>query len=173
MSEMKQPTKGSSVAPLNSSQSPASENLSRRRPTKLNTRMQDMRNRLKSSTSSVEHWGPQSSLSSHCNDDTPLEGNLSQSDRDTIDRIRRSSLLMFKKFSEREDGFDQKYTLGKRLGEGMHSVVYECFSKSDGSPMAVKVSREEDEEKKLAHKNEYLLLKDLVHPSIVRVSDFY
>lgn len=80
---------------------------------------------------------------------------------------------LFQKFNAREDGFDQKYTLGQRLGEGMHSVVFECFAKSDGKPLAVKVSREEDEEKKLAHKKEYLLLKDLNHPNIVGIADFF
>lgn len=102
-----------------------------------------------------------------------LPDNLSQKDKDTINRIRASSMQIIQKFNSREDGFDQKYRVGKRLGEGMHSVVFECFSLSDGLPLAVKVTREEDEEKKLSHKKEYLVLKDLDHPNIVNIADFF
>jgi len=41
--------------------------------------------------------------------------------------------------------------LGKELGQGMHAQVYKCWKKEDNdkiTPFAVKVSRENDEEKK-------------------------
>ena len=33
--------------------------------------------------------------------------------------------------TERETGFDSKYVKDKKLGEGMHAVVYKCFKLED------------------------------------------
>ena len=54
---------------------------------------------------------------------------LNQSDRNTISRIRRGSKQIYQKYNARDMGFEAKYTLGKKIGEGMHSVVFECFTK--------------------------------------------
>jgi predicted Ser/Thr protein kinase len=42
----------------------------------------------------------------------------------------------------------------KKLGEGAHAAVYKCYKKTDiekKAPFAVKVAREPDEERRLAH----------------------
>lgn len=62
------------------------------------------------------------------------------------------------------------------MGEGMHSEVYKCFRIDDPMeqyPMAVKVTREDDEEKIIALKKEYDLMKDLNHPCIVKSHEFF
>ena len=44
--------------------------------------------------------------------------------------------------------------IDKELGQGMHATVHKCFKISDTErkePFAVKISRESDEEKKMAH----------------------
>jgi len=44
------------------------------------------------------------------------------------------------------------------LGEGLHSTVYKCYLREDVAqtkPFAVKVSREDDEEKKEAGRKEF------------------
>lgn len=54
--------------------------------------------------------------------------------------------------------------MDKKLGEGMHAQVYKCFKKDDVDkefPYAVKVSREDDKEKKLAHLKEFDITKNL------------
>ena len=57
----------------------------------------------------------------------------------------------------------------------MHSVVYECFDKDNKNnrKLTVKVSREEDEEIKQVHKQEYLLLSELDHHNIIQAVDFF
>lgn len=68
--------------------------------------------------------------------------------------FRRHSLI------KKEDKFCLNYVLDNKLGEGMHSQVYKCFRLDDllkSQPFAVKITREDDEEKKLASKNEFLL----------------
>ena len=47
--------------------------------------------------------------------------------------------------------FEAKYILDKKIGEGMHSSVYRCYLKEDEkkmTPYAVKITRDDDEEKK-------------------------
>lgn len=47
--------------------------------------------------------------------------------------------------------FESKYVSGKLLGQGMHASVYKCFKIDDEektTPYAVKISKEDDEEKK-------------------------
>jgi serine/threonine protein kinase len=68
------------------------------------------------------------------------------------------------------------YELGEKIGEGMHSSVYKCFKANDFQqkcPFAVKITREDDEEKKLAHRNEYRLTSGLTHPNVVASHDFF
>ena len=46
----------------------------------------------------------------------------------------------------------------KILGEGAHASVYKCYKKSDTEkiePFAVKIAREPDEEKRMAHLKEF------------------
>ena len=72
------------------------------------------------------------------------------------------------------DTFDNLYTLGKKIGEGLHSTVHLCYTKRDpGIPLAVKISREDDDEKKLAHRNEFKITSELKHPNIVSALKHY
>ena len=73
-------------------------------------------------------------------------------------------------------GFDAKYTRDKKLGEGMHASVYRCYKKDDvlkEFPFAVKVSRDDDEEKKQAHIKEFQMTSTLNHKNVVRSIDFF
>ena len=60
--------------------------------------------------------------------------------------------MLLKKFEEQKDkSFENYYKLGKVLGEGNHAQVFQCFKVDDLKeefPFAVKVIRENDEEKK-------------------------
>jgi hypothetical protein len=54
--------------------------------------------------------------------------------------------------------------------------VYKCFKRTDFSkekPFAVKTTREDDDEKKMAHKKEFSITKDLDHPHIIRSIEYY
>ena len=56
----------------------------------------------------------------------------------------------------------------------MHATVYKCFKKEDINkqhPLAVKVVREEDEEKILAHKKEFEITQRLNHKNIVKSTE--
>ena len=58
----------------------------------------------------------------------------------------------------------------------MHASVYRCFKKDDllrEFPYAVKVSREDDEEKKQAHIKEYQMTSSFDHKNVVRSVDFF
>lgn len=58
----------------------------------------------------------------------------------------------------------------------MHAIVYKCFRIEDTKqekPYAVKVVREEDEEKIQAHKNEFEITKSLSHKNIVTALEIY
>lgn len=60
------------------------------------------------------------------------------------------------------NSFETKYDLDVVLGQGMHATVYKCFKKDDKerlNPFAVKVIREDDEEKVNAHKNEFKIME--------------
>ena len=53
----------------------------------------------------------------------------------------------------------------------MHATVYRCLKKADvlrETPYAVKISREDDEEKKQAHRNEFEITSRLDHKNVVR-----
>jgi len=56
----------------------------------------------------------------------------------------------------------------------MHAQVYKCFKKDDSStPYAVKITREDDEEKKMAHIKEFEITNKLDHPNIVKSIELY
>ena len=58
----------------------------------------------------------------------------------------------------------------------MHATVYKCYMLSDVDqlqPFAVKVVREEDEEKIIAHQNEFDITQELCHPNIVRSTEIF
>lgn len=58
----------------------------------------------------------------------------------------------------------------------MHASVYKCFKLDDTNkvhPFAVKVVREDDEEKILAHKTEFTIMEKLNHPNIVKAYEIF
>ena len=81
--------------------------------------------------------------------------------------------------------FDDKYVLGKWLGEGQFSTVYECFIKKNDEEskeeskvpftekFTVKVTRNHEEEIINASKKEFEVLKRLNHPNVVHGIDFF
>lgn len=82
------------------------------------------------------------------------------------------------------------YILGDKIGEGHHASVYKCFklvnplTKSEKKnmltfdpylpkPFAVKIIREDDGEKILAHEHEFKVLAGLKHDNIVKVFECF
>ena len=66
--------------------------------------------------------------------------------------------------------FSAKYVIAELLGQGLHSSVYKCYSTLDQErqhPLAVKISRDDDEEKRAAFQREYDLLSQLSHPNVI------
>lgn len=66
--------------------------------------------------------------------------------------------------------------LGKKIGEGLHSSVYTCFRKLDEdelNPLAVKITRFDDQEQQMAQKKEYEILDGLSHENIIKVHDYF
>lgn len=64
----------------------------------------------------------------------------------------------------------------KILGQGQHATVFKCYRKDDINkehPFAVKMAREPDEEKRLAHEKEYKLTNNLNHPNVIRSTDYF
>lgn len=58
----------------------------------------------------------------------------------------------------------------------MHSSVYQCHLNSDLrklTPYAVKITRDNDEEKKIANRNEYNLIRNLDHMNILKVKELF
>ena len=58
----------------------------------------------------------------------------------------------------------------------MHSSVHKCFEVDDHEklfPYAVKITRDDDEEKKIANRNEFNILKKLNHKNIVRCLELF
>ena len=75
-----------------------------------------------------------------------------------------------------ESRFEGKYKLDKKIGEGMHSQVYLCYRNDDtdrAKPLAVKISREDDEEKKLAHHKEFKITNSLDHKNIIKSLEMF
>lgn len=75
--------------------------------------------------------------------------------------------------------FDSQYMLDdppKVLGQGMHATVYKCYKKSDASksrPFAVKVAREADEEKRMAHAKEFKIAHSLSHGNVAKATEYF
>lgn len=45
-----------------------------------------------------------------------------------LDIISKCSQQIQEKYEEsKENGFDKKFTLGDKIGEGMHATVHKCF----------------------------------------------
>jgi len=86
--------------------------------------------------------------------------------------------------------FHDAFVVGKKLGEGQHASVYQCFKRVNPrsnmeattpfkvdkmqdneyhkQPYAVKMVRSDDYEKIEAHKKEFEILKTLNHRNVVR-----
>ena len=74
------------------------------------------------------------------------------------------------------NNFESNYVLADWLGEGCMGSVYKCFKVTDinkEKPFAVKTTREDDVEKKAAHKKEFDITKDLDHKNIIRSIEYY
>ena len=106
-----------------------------------------------------------------------FKNKLNLGSEDRLENIRAKSEQILQQFEEAKDlQFDAKYVLGKELGQGMHAQVYLCYLKEDidfKTPYAVKISRESDEEKKLAHRKEFDITANLNHKNIVKSIEFY
>jgi len=84
---------------------------------------------------------------------------------------------LYKKFEINQiDSFESNYVLADFLGEGCMGSVYKCFRKTDiekQEPFAVKTTREDDDEKKMAHKKEFSITKELDHKNIIRSFEYF
>ena len=72
--------------------------------------------------------------------------------------------------TRRCEALESCYELGKLLGQGAHGCVFACTHIESGAKRAVKVLEKcaENEESNKAILDEYLLLKDLDHPNLIR-----
>ena len=64
----------------------------------------------------------------------------------------------------------------KILGHGAHGQVSQCYSKSDETrsfPFAVKIIRERDEERRMAHRKEFEITQSLDHINIVKSHKYF
>lgn len=67
--------------------------------------------------------------------------------------------------------FEQLYHIGDQVGEGLHAKVYKCSRKLDtanGEPLAVKITRTDEEEMILMIEKEFQLTKSLSHPHLAK-----
>jgi serine/threonine protein kinase len=58
----------------------------------------------------------------------------------------------------------------------MHASVLKCFKIEDTeskTPFAVKFIKEYDEEKLMAHRNEFKMMESMNHPNIVKALDYF
>jgi len=108
-----------------------------------------------------------------------------------IDLIKKQSELMHQKYIDSKVySFHDVYMLGDKIGEGNHASVYKCFRRVNPlpknekktlltfdpylpEPFAVKVVREDDNEKILAHEHEFKVLASLKHENIVKVFECF
>jgi len=67
------------------------------------------------------------------------------------------------------------YKIGKVLGEGAFGEVRLCTHRESGEKRAVKVLRKDamDEEETKAMQNEINILRDLDHPNIVKIYEYF
>lgn len=101
-----------------------------------------------------------------------LEGNV-------IDLIHnKADELVAKQADQEKKCFASHYTLdqSKILGQGQHATVYKCYKKADTEkqhPFAVKVAREPDEEKRMAHEKEFKITNGLQHKNVVKSTEYF
>ena len=71
--------------------------------------------------------------------------------------------------------FEAKYQMGKEIGRGGFSVVYEATNKETGTVVAVKVidKKKQDDEQLVLLQREISIMKKLDHPNIVKLYDVY
>lgn len=71
--------------------------------------------------------------------------------------------------------FEAKYQMGKEIGRGGFSVVYEATNKETGKVVAVKVidKKKQDDEQLVLLQREISIMKKLDHPNIVKLYDVY
>ena len=65
-------------------------------------------------------------------------------------------------------GFNDLFELGKKLGEGAQSVVYECKEKKTGDTYSVKVCKKRDLESLENMRTNYQILMELNHKHIIK-----
>ena len=72
-------------------------------------------------------------------------------------------------------GFESKYTMGKEIGRGGFSIVYEATSKETGKKVAVKVidKKKQDDEQLVLLQREISIMKKHDHPNIVKLYDVF
>ena len=94
-----------------------------------------------------------------------------------MDFIRNNANIMQEQFDEVEKTkFASKYVQANLLGQGMHASVYKCFKIEDvdkSTPYAVKISKEDDEEKKQASINEFKMTNKLDHSNVVKSIELF
>ncbi|KAL4484945.1 hypothetical protein ABPG74_020122 [Tetrahymena malaccensis] len=88
-------------------------------------------------------------------------------DQDQIDKDREQGIYKI------SGNFSDFYELKEILGEGCVGLVKKAVRKSDGQVFAVKTVRTRDEETIENIKQEFLHLKQLNHPNIVKVYELY
>lgn len=120
-----------------------------------------------------------------------LPGNIST--QELIER--RGNELQQDYDRNKEVNFHDRYVKGEKLGEGQHASVFSCFrravprSANECTPLpaallqkgdyhaekryAVKIVRDDDKEKIIAHKTEFGILKGLDHPNVVKMLEIF
>jgi calcium-dependent protein kinase len=79
-------------------------------------------------------------------------------------------------FVKKGDGtLRDAYKIGKVLGEGAFGEVRLCTNRETGEKRAVKVLKKDqmDEEETAAMLNEINILKDIDHPNIVKIFEYF
>lgn len=108
----------------------------------------------------------------------------------------RSKQLQDEFIQSKESDFHDRYVIGDKLGEGMHASVYKCYKRTKPltsgettplranklkpgeeydtlNPFAVKIVRDDDQEKILAHTREFEIMKQLNHPNVVKAIEIF
>ncbi len=113
----------------------------------------------------------------------------------TLDLISKRSAILKQEFEDsKKFGFNEKYVLGQKLGEGQHASVWSCFERivprpeNDSTPLlaskldkdsykpttfAVKIVRNDDKETLIAHEEEFKILSRLSHKNVVRSIEMF
>ena len=69
--------------------------------------------------------------------------------------------------------FDQKYSVGRLLGEGASGTVYKASSLGGSETLAVKIVHCRDEETHERYQREFDALRQISHPSIIKPVDLF